>query len=118
MEELSRLRAAAQAAREAVQARDLDGFGQAMRANTAAQASLHPDLIGADAQRLIELARARRSLGWKVNGAGGDGGSVSILSAGPEEKQALEYDVAALHPQYRVIPIRISPVGLQVTGSL
>jgi D-glycero-alpha-D-manno-heptose-7-phosphate kinase len=118
VEALSRLRAAAQAAREAVQARDLDGFGQAMRANTAAQASLHPGLVGKDAQRVIKLARARRSVGWKVNGAGGEGGSVSILSAGPEEKQALEDDVAARHPEYRVIPIRVSPDGLQVTGAL
>ncbi len=117
LEALARLRAAAGAARAAVETRDLHAFGQAMQANTAAQASLHPDLVGADARRVIELAVARHSLGWKVNGAGGDGGSVTILSAGTEEKRSLEADVTILDPRYQVLPIRISPAGLQVTGS-
>lgn len=118
LEALAQLRAAAVAARAAVEAQDLEAFGQAMRANTAAQAALHPDLVGADARRVIEMAVARYSLGWKVNGAGGDGGSVTILSAGIEEKRSLEADVMTLDPRYQVIPIRISPVGLQVTGSV
>ena len=49
-EAFSRLRDAAVAARDAVVTRDLDAFGQAMIANTEAQQSLHPELVGADAE--------------------------------------------------------------------
>jgi D-glycero-alpha-D-manno-heptose-7-phosphate kinase len=114
----SRLREAAVAARVAALAQDLDAFGQAMIANTEAQSALHPALVGADADRVIELAAAQGAVGWKVNGAGGDGGSVTILSAGPEAKSALEQGVTELDTRYRVLPIRISSVGLQVRGAL
>src|SRR5205085_11940891 len=60
----SRLRAAAVAARDAVVARDLEAFGQAMIANTDAQSSLHPELVGSDARRVIEIAATPRALGW------------------------------------------------------
>ncbi len=114
----SRLRDAAVAARDAVLARDLDAFGQAMIANTEAQESLHPGLVGVDARRVMDLAAAHGAVGWKVNGAGGDGGSVSILSATQEIKAAIERRVTALDRRYRVLPIRISTVGLEVRGAL
>ncbi|TMK61559.1 MAG: hypothetical protein E6G60_10945, partial [Actinobacteria bacterium] len=44
------LRDAAVAARDAVLAQDLQAFGQAMIANTEAQKSLHPDLVGEEAR--------------------------------------------------------------------
>jgi D-glycero-alpha-D-manno-heptose-7-phosphate kinase len=117
-EEFARLRDAAVAARDAVLARDLHAFGQAMIANTEAQRSLHPDLVGVDARRLIELGAAHGALGWKVNGAGGDGGSVTILNATGVAKDALEHRVDQLDPRYKVLPIRFSSVGLQVRGAL
>ena len=113
-EVFSQLRAAAVAARDAVLARDLDAFGQAMIANTEAQGSLHPGLVGVDARRVIELAAAHGAVGWKVNGAGGDGGSVTILSATRETKEALDHRVTVLDTRYRVLPIHISSVGLEV----
>ncbi len=48
--------------------------------NTEAQARLHPALISPEAASVIEIAKAHGALGWKVNGAGGDGGSLTILS--------------------------------------
>lgn len=117
-EALSRLRHAALAARDAVLARDLEAFGQAMIANTDAQRALHPDLVGVDAAVVIEFAATQRAIGWKVNGAGGDGGSVTILSATRDAKEALENRVAPLEASYRVLPIQISPFGLQVQGAL
>ena len=114
----SRLRDAAVAARDAVLARDLDAFGHAMIANTEAQGSLHPGLVGVDARRVIELAAARGALGWKVNGAGGDGGSVTVLSANQKAKEALEKRVTGLDNRYRVLPVRVSTVGLEVQGAL
>jgi D-glycero-alpha-D-manno-heptose-7-phosphate kinase len=114
----SRLRDAAVAARDAVRARDLDAFGQAMIANTEAQGSLHPGLVGVDARWVIEFAAARGAVGWKVNGAGGDGGSVTILSATQQAKDALERSVTVLDKRYRVLPIQLSTVGLEVRGAL
>ena len=114
----SRLRDAAIAARDAVVARDLYALGQALIANTEAQEGLHPELVGVDASRAIKVAAAQGALGWKVNGAGGDGGSVTFLSATPEAKEALEHRVAALDPSYRVLPIQISMDGLQVQGAI
>jgi D-glycero-alpha-D-manno-heptose-7-phosphate kinase len=114
----SRLRDSAVAARDAVLARDIDAFGQAMIANTEAQRALHPELVGVDARRVIEIATTQGAVGWKVNGAGGDGGSLTILSATREAKDALEYRVAGLDTRYEVLPIQISSVGLQVRGAL
>lgn len=115
-EVFARLRVAAVEARDAVLARDLEAFGQAMIANTEAQDALHPALVGADARRVIEIAAAHRAIGWKVNGAGGDGGSITILSATPETKAAFEARVASVDARYRVLPIQVSSAGLQVRG--
>ena len=113
-EAFARLRDAAVAARDAVVAHDLGAFGRAMIANTDAQRALHPELVGADAERVIETAMAQGAIGWKVNGAGGDGGSLTILSADRAAKDALERRVDALDARYRSLPIGISSVGLQV----
>jgi D-glycero-alpha-D-manno-heptose-7-phosphate kinase len=71
-----------------------------------------------DARRVIEIAATQGAVGWKVNGAGGDGGSVTIMSDTLEAKEALEDRVAMLDARYRVLPIRISTVGLRVRGAL
>jgi D-glycero-alpha-D-manno-heptose-7-phosphate kinase len=114
----SRLRDAATAARDAVLARDLDAFGVAMTDNTEAQRSLHPGLVGVDADRVVEMAVARGALGWKVNGAGGDGGSVTILSATGADSDAVRKATARLDPRYRAFPVRLSATGCEVMGSI
>jgi D-glycero-alpha-D-manno-heptose-7-phosphate kinase len=110
----AQLRQAAEAARDAVTMRDLSALGHAMIANTDAQLGLHPGLVGVDAQRVIECAAARGAIGWKVNGAGGDGGSVTILNASSSAKALLDPRVTELDSSYRVLPIQMSPSGLQV----
>jgi D-glycero-alpha-D-manno-heptose-7-phosphate kinase len=114
----SGLRNAALAARDAVLAQDLTAFGRAMIANTDAQEALHAELVGVHARRVIEIAAAHGAIGWKVNGAGGDGGSVTILNASPEAKDAFEDHVTRLHPRYRALPTQVSTVGLRVRGAL
>jgi len=111
---LARLREAAVAARAAVLAQDLHAFGTTMTANTDAQAALHPALVGADARRVIDVAARERAVGWKVNGAGGDGGSVTLLSATPKAARELEQHVSGLDARYRVLPITASAAGLVV----
>ena len=75
-------------ARDAALDGDLDRFGRALQDNTAAQADLHPDLVSREAWRIIEIASAHGAAGWKVNGAGGDGGSLTILGASDEVARA------------------------------
>jgi D-glycero-alpha-D-manno-heptose-7-phosphate kinase len=113
----SRLRDAAESARDAVIAKDLNAFGQSMMANTEAQKALLSELVGEDARQVIEYAIAHHALGWKVNGAGGDGGTITILSATPEAKVALDHGLARLDRRYRVLPMVVSRVGLQVRGT-
>ena len=115
---LSRLRDAAEAARDAVLSQDLDALGRSMVANTRAQESLHPALVGVDARRMITVAMAQGAIGWKVNGAGGNGGSVTILSRSADAKAALERDTASVDSRYRVLPIQLSNAGLRVRGAL
>ncbi len=112
------LRQAAQAGREAVQRQDLGALGQAMIANNEAQAALHPDVVGPEAGAVIEAAARCGAIGWKVNGAGGSGGSITLLSANSEDKVRLEEQVLSLDPRYRLLPTTVSPVGLSVTGQL
>ena len=50
-----------------------------MTESTEAQGRLHPALVGTEARRVIEIAKAHGALGWKVNGAGGEGGSLTLL---------------------------------------
>ncbi|MCX6539029.1 MAG: GHMP kinase [Acidobacteria bacterium] len=109
------LRRAAIVARDAARAGDLDALGEAMRDNTEAQRRLHPALVSADAQRLIDLACLHKAAGWKVNGAGGEGGSLTVLCGpNPADRVALESAVAAM-PGCQVMPIRIAADGLRVT---
>ncbi|MGE5358371.1 MAG: hypothetical protein ACM3NQ_05085, partial [Bacteroidales bacterium] len=85
--QLEDLRLAAQHSATALDAGDLTAFGAAMVENTEAQRRLHPDLVCPDARRIIDVARQCGAAGWKVNGAGGDGGSLTLL--GPPDPDAM-----------------------------
>lgn len=101
--------------RDALFAGDLAAFGRAMIANNEAQRDLNPALISATAQKVIDLARHHKADGWKVNGAGGDGGSVTILS-GPSRpvQRAMLKDIETLGDGVQAIPIYLSRFGLRV----
>ena len=114
---LSLFRGAAITAREAVIAQDLLALGHSMISNTEAQRALHPAIVGTDAERVIRAASDHRAVGWKVNGAGGDGGSLTILSATTEARAALEAQVEQLDPRYRLLRVEISRAGLRVNDS-
>jgi D-glycero-alpha-D-manno-heptose-7-phosphate kinase len=76
---LGRLRWLALEAEHALRTSDLDAYGAVLTSATEAQAALHPALVSTAAHELIDVARAVGASGWKVNGAGGAGGSISIL---------------------------------------
>lgn len=66
---------------------DLENLGGIMDMNTKVQEELHPDLVCDKAANVIEASRKYGALGCKVNGAGGDGGSVTILFDGDRFKK-------------------------------
>ncbi len=112
---LADLRQTAPRSRDALSAGDFDALGRAMVDNTEAQRRLHPALVGDEALAVVEVARAHGAVGWKVNGAGGDGGSVTLL-AGPSshQKRTMVAAVEAANPLYRSIPVYLSRYGLRV----
>ncbi len=116
--QLEALRATAEPSRDALYAGDFVALGQAMIQNTEAQRNLHPDLINPDAERVIEIARAHGALGWKVNGAGGDGGSLTIL-CGPlsHVKRAMIREIEEESPLFKSILIYLSRFGLRIWGT-
>jgi D-glycero-alpha-D-manno-heptose-7-phosphate kinase len=113
--QLADLRRTAEESRDALAAGDFNALGRAMVGNTEAQGRLHPEIIGRDAARVIEVARKHGACGWKVNGAGGEGGSVAIL-AGDSSRQAraMLAEIESADPLYRRVAISLSPDGLRV----
>lgn len=115
---LEAMRRAAEHARDAIYAGDFSALGQAMIDNTTAQHTLHPALIGTEARELIELAKAHGAVGWKVNGAGGEGGSVTLLcSSSASERRKLLRTIVESNPLFQPIPIYLSRTGLRVWES-
>jgi D-glycero-alpha-D-manno-heptose-7-phosphate kinase len=109
------LRATAEPSRDAVFAGDFAALGRAMTANTEAQRQLNAALVSADAQKVIDVARQHGALGWKVNGAGGEGGSVTILGGDLSSvKRTMIREIEAENPPFRNIPIYLSRYGLRI----
>ena len=112
---LEDLRRTAEVSRDALLAGDFRALGRAMVLNTEAQGRLHPEIIGRDAARVIEVAGRHGALGWKVNGAGGDGGSVTILGGTSSRRtRAMLEEIEAADNLYRRVPLSLSPEGLRV----
>lgn len=112
--EINDLRSTAEPSRNALYAGDFNALGQAMINNTEAQRRLHSDLISRDAQKIIEIAKEHGALGWKVNGAGGDGGSVTVLCNSLSYiKRAMIKEIEQENQLFRNIPIYLSRFGLR-----
>jgi len=112
---LAALRATAVRSRQALAAGDFAALGRAMTESTEAQGRLHPALVGSQAARVIEIARAHGALGWKVNGAGGEGGSLTLLcDEDSSRKRALVREIEQQDPAFRQVPISLSRQGLRV----
>jgi D-glycero-alpha-D-manno-heptose-7-phosphate kinase len=118
-EKLRKLRLTAERAKDALYAGDFAAFGRSLIENTCAQADLHPALVGAHHAEVIEIAQEHGALGWKVNGAGGVGGSVAILAgADRSARRAMVRAIAAAGAGYRIIPVHLSPRGVRAWESL
>jgi len=113
--QLNDLRQMAERSRDALLAGDFATLSRVMIDNMEAQRRLHPDLVSIDARRVSEIARSHKTLGWKVNGAGGEGGSLTILcGADWGAKRAMIREIEGEDPSFRNIPIALSQAGLRV----
>jgi D-glycero-alpha-D-manno-heptose-7-phosphate kinase len=111
---LAGLREAADDARDAMRAGDFVALGRTLTANTELQRQLHPDLIGREAQTVIDTAAACGALGWKVNGAGGEGGSVTILCGpGDDASQRMRRALSEADQSFSVVPTTLSREGVR-----
>jgi D-glycero-alpha-D-manno-heptose-7-phosphate kinase len=107
---LERLRRVAAAGYDALVAGDLGALGRAMTDSTDAQADLAPGIVGDDALAVVEVARATGARGWKVNGAGGGGGTVTVLLARPGDRAA--FDDAVVVAGYTPLEVDLSETGV------
>jgi D-glycero-alpha-D-manno-heptose-7-phosphate kinase len=115
---LARIRRCAEMAAEAYLDHDMTRLGLLMTENTEAQGFLHHDLIGPHHLAVIEIAKEFGAFGWKVNGAGGKGGSVTILcGADYSVRREMMQAILAANPAYRIIPITMQRHGLRVWES-
>ncbi len=110
---IRRLRELAGEAKNAVYAGDFTELGRIMHENTEVQRALHKDLICKQFQEVIAIASDFHALGCKVNGAGGDGGSLTILTNGDMsvKRRMLK---AIRERSYFSLPIYLSRQGLRV----
>ena len=114
-DKLEPLRREALAGRDALLAGDLTAFGAAMIRNTEAQADLHATLVSETARNIFDVAKHYGAIGWKVNGAGGDGGSVTILSGSDRFAQkAMLEEIKAMGEGIREIGVRLNDSGVHV----
>jgi len=113
---LEQLRGLARAARTALETADFAGLGRVFNSNTAVQRALHSHLVCDKFEEIIALANEFDALGCKVNGAGGDGGSIAILTDGnTAKKRQMQHELD--RKGFQTIPLYLSRRGLRVWKS-
>jgi len=76
---------------------------------------LSPSLVSDNARAVIEIAARHGALGWKVNGAGGEGGSLTILGGpSPTEKRRMLREIEAMGNGIRHLFVYLSRYGVRV----
>jgi D-glycero-alpha-D-manno-heptose-7-phosphate kinase len=109
------LRSLAEQAKNQLLRGDLEAFGEVMIQNNECQRSLHSGLISEEADAVIAIAKKHRAAGWKVNGAGGKGGSLTILGSKDEKRRAgMLEELNSLGKGIRSIPISLARFGVTV----
>ena len=85
-----------------------------MIAATEAMRAIDAPLVSPTADRLIHIARAHHAVGWKVNGAGGDGGTITVLGSPDANERARMCAALDVACDGHVIAHTIAVAGVQV----
>ena len=107
------LRQLANNAKKAIYDVNFEYFGEIMKQNTEIQRQLHPALVCDKSEDIISIADEFGCLGWKVNGAGGDGGSLTLLNDGDmakKRKMLKRIDESG----YKILPMYLSRQGIRI----
>jgi D-glycero-alpha-D-manno-heptose-7-phosphate kinase len=112
LEELRRL---ASQAKNAIYTGDFSLLGDTMNRNTDVQRAMHKDLVCPKFEEIISVSKSFGVLGCKVNGAGGDGGSVTILCGDVSQvKRTMIREIEQENALCKNIPLYLSRYGLRV----
>jgi D-glycero-alpha-D-manno-heptose-7-phosphate kinase len=115
--EIIKMRDLAEKAKDYLNKGDLNGYGKIMVQNNECQRALHPGLVSEEADSVIEIAKKYNAAGWKVNGAGGKGGSLTILGSRTlHDREAMLREIDALGKGIQSLRFSLSPSGLTVTS--
>ncbi len=115
--EIIKMRDLAGRARDCLKKGDLTGYGRMMVQNNDCQRALHPGLVSEEADSVIDIAKKYSAAGWKVNGAGGKGGSLTILgSRRSHDRGNMLREIDAIGGGIRSLRFSLSPSGLTVTS--
>ncbi len=106
---LRRLREAAAHAVGALAIGELASYGEALIEHHEAMRRLHPALIPRAADAVVAVARGCGAVGWKSNGAGGDGGTITLV--GPAYPPALRTLRETLGAMTGTRILELSPTG-------
>jgi len=112
-QQIKKMTSVAQKAKGFLLEGDLESYGEMMILNNECQRSLYSKLISKQADFVIQVAKKYRASGWKVNGAGGKGGSMTILASTDDflRRQMIE-EINSLGGGIRFLPVFLSPSGL------
>ncbi|MBU0477684.1 GHMP kinase [bacterium] len=110
---IKQLRKLARQAKNTLDAGDLPALGRTFNRNTEVQRELHKGLVCGKFEEIISIAEDFHALGCKVNGAGGDGGSIAILTNGDMAKKR-ELQEVLVQRGFQCLPIYLSRRGLRV----
>jgi D-glycero-alpha-D-manno-heptose-7-phosphate kinase len=114
LEYIRQLAGIAQEAKGYLAAGDFEAYGDAMIRNNECQRGLHSRLIAEEADAVAGLAKTWRAAGWKVNGAGGKGGSMTVLASEDDGlRRQMIQRINTLGKGIRIIPVSLSHAGLE-----
>ena len=110
---LEQLRKLAYQSKDALYEGDFARLGGIFNENIKVQEALHKNLICDSFKEILSIANDFDAIGCKVNGAGGDGGSVAILTNGDMNKKR-ELKKALIQHNFQILPIYLSRRGLRI----
>lgn len=106
------LRGLVQRAEQSLRIKDAAALAVLANESTTLQTLLHAELVSHDFLKVIEMANENNAIGCKVNGAGGYGGTITIIFEKPES--AMSFLEMPKAPNVSAIPCKFSIDGMKV----